>query len=499
MGRAGLRALALLAAVLAAVLATPVTAHPLGNATVNRQTALALGPAGVTLDFRVDMAELPALAAEAEADSDGDGTVGEGEWRAQARRWAGEAGAALQLTVDGRPLPLRLVAVEHGLAVGEAGLPLLRLHARFRAALPATPPRADPAAGEGDGDGARAARIAFTDGFRPLDRGWREIWASTTGGAALQGAVARQDRSQGLQAYPAGAVPPDERRVEFLLLRPAPAPIAAKAPAAVPAADTAAGTAPPDGEAAAPAALPVDAPERAAQPTPPTPRAPAPSAGALFRLGIHHILTGFDHLAFLAGLLLLVPGWRGAAKVVTAFTLAHSLTLFLAASGRVVVPPAWVEPAIALTVAWVGGLALIRRGRGHGLGLAFAFGLIHGLGFAGALAESLGAAGDVPLLPLLTFNLGIEACQLALVVVTLAAVALARRWAAPRREWRVGFQPTRSAGAERCSTKPPLHPLRGAAKPQAERGGGAFAPAHALASLAVTASGLAWFVARLGA
>ena len=118
-------------------------------------------------------------------------------------------------------------------------------------------------------------------------------------------------------------------------------------------------------------------------------------------------------------------------------------------------PPDWVEPAIALTVAWVGGLALARRGRSHGLGLAFAFGLIHGLGFAGALAETLGTAGDVPLLPLFAFNLGIEACQLALVAGVLSTVALARR------------------------------------------AGRAWTPAHALASLAVTGSGLFWFIARV--
>src|SRR5574337_458395 len=398
------------------------TTHPLGNATVNRQAALAVAPGALRLDFRMDMAEIPSLAAEAEADANGDGVVDVAEWRAQDRRWAAAAAAGLHLKIDGRPVAWRLERVVHELAVGEAGLPLLRLHARYRATLP-------------DAGTSSTVRLALDDEFRPADRGWREIWMAASAGVRLDGAIARADRSQGLRAYPPGQPLPDERRAEVSVTLPAPA----KAPVA------AAGD-----EASAPLAT-VVAPLPAAPPA----SHPAPSLGAMFRLGIHHILTGFDHLAFLAGLLLLTPGWRGAVKVVTAFTLAHSLTLFLAARGLVAVPPAWVEAAIALTVAWVGGLALAGRGRSHGFGLAFAFGLIHGLGFAGALAQTLGTGEAPPLAPLIAFNLGIEACQLILVALVLGTVAAVRR-----------------------------------------RGAG-LAPAYRLASLAVTGSGLAWFALRV--
>jgi HupE/UreJ protein len=422
-----------------ALLSGTAMAHPLGNATVNRQAALTVTPGEVRLDFRMDMAEIPSLAAEAEADTNGDGTVDAGEWRDQARRWAAAAAAGLHLAVDDRPVAWRLERVEHELAVGEAGLPLLRLHARYRATLPAT-------------GASSTVRLALDDEFRPTDRGWREIWMAAPAGVRLDGLTARADRSQGLHAYPPGQPLLDERRAEVVVALSAPG----KAPVA---------TARAPEEAAAPTqAAPMAASAEAPSPQPtvvgplpiPSPAShPAPSLAAMFRLGIHHILTGFDHLAFLAGLLLLTPGWRGAVKVVTAFTVAHSLTLFLAARGLVAVPPAWVEAAIALTVAWVGGLALVGRGRSHGFGLAFAFGLIHGLGFAGALAEILGAGHAPPLLPLLTFNLGIEACQLVLVTVVLGAVAAVRRQ------------------------------------------GAVLAPAYRLASLAVTGSGLAWFAMRV--
>lgn len=418
-------------------------AHPLGNATVNRQAALSVSPGELRLDFRMDMAEIPSLAAEAEADSDGDGAVDAAEWRSQDRRWAAAAAAGLHLKIDGRPVAWRLERVEHELAVGEAGLPLLRLSARYRAALPGAAP-------------SSTLRLMLDDQFRPAERGWREMWMSASAGLRFEGDIARADRSQGLRAYPAGQPLPDERHAEVAVTLPA----AAKMPAA--ATEEAAAPAPAKAEPAAagqeaPSPEPAEAAEPPSMPSPePAPASsPAPSPAAMFRLGVHHILTGFDHLAFLAGLLLLTPGWRGAVKVVTAFTLAHSLTLFLAARGWVALPPAWVEAAIALTVAWVGGLALAGRGRAHGFGLALGFGLIHGLGFAGALAETLGAESAPPLLPLLAFNLGIEACQLALVAGVLGAVAAMRRT------------------------------------------GAALAPAHRLASLAVTGGGLAWFVARV--
>lgn len=113
------------------------------------------------------------------------------------------------------------------------------------------------------------------------------------------------------------------------------------------------------------------------------------------------------------------PRWRRLIGVVTAFTVAHSLTLGLAASGLVMLPGAWVEAAIALSIAYVGLMNLLGRTR-HSTLLAFAFGLVHGFGFAGALTASMGSLrtqGHDWLLNLAAFNLGIEAFQLVLVLL----------------------------------------------------------------------------------
>jgi hypothetical protein len=136
-------------------------------------------------------------------------------------------------------------------------------------------------------------------------------------------------------------------------------------------------------------------------------------------------------LVFLLGLVVAQRSLRKLVWVVTAFTAAHSLTLGLAAIGLVSLPGAWVEPAIALTIAYVGLSNLLGYSR-HNAGLAFAFGLVHGFGFAGALAESMGSqrvGGGGWLLDLAAFNIGIEAFQLALVVAFLPLLRLATRQA----------------------------------------------------------------------
>jgi hypothetical protein len=171
-----------------------------------------------------------------------------------------------------------------------------------------------------------------------------------------------------------------------------------------------------------------------AKPPPQTQPPAQRQLGAFFRLGVHHIATGWDHLVFLLGLIVAQKSLRKLAWVVTAFTLAHSLTLGLAASGLVSPPGDWVEPAIALTIAYVGLANLMGKLR-HGATVAFAFGLIHGFGFAGALAESLEGArivGSGWLFELAAFNLGIEAFQLALVLALLPAIRFASRqpWSA---------------------------------------------------------------------
>ncbi len=152
--------------------------------------------------------------------------------------------------------------------------------------------------------------------------------------------------------------------------------------------------------------------------------------------GMIHVWSGYDHLAFL--LLLLLPsvlaplrdgtGWRAAgnarkvagdlARIVTAFTLSHSITLALAATGTLRLPPAPIEAAIAVSIVAAGLLNLFPAFTRWRLGLAFGFGFVHGFGFANALQEI--GTGGASLLPVLAgFNLGVEFAQLSLVALTL--------------------------------------------------------------------------------
>jgi hypothetical protein len=149
------------------------------------------------------------------------------------------------------------------------------------------------------------------------------------------------------------------------------------------------------------------------------------------RLGVEHIAGGLDHLLFVFGLLLLTGGTRLLLATVTAFTIGHSVTLAAAALQLISVPQAPVEVVIALTIYVLAvelardvgpGATLLRR---RPWAMAFSFGLLHGLGFAGALKEAGLPAGDVPL-ALLSFNVGIEAGQLAFVAAVLVVSAAAR-------------------------------------------------------------------------
>ena len=142
--------------------------------------------------------------------------------------------------------------------------------------------------------------------------------------------------------------------------------------------------------------------------------------------GIHHILIGPDHLLFLVGLLLLGGTFRQLALVVTAFTVAHSITLTLAALAIVSPPSRIVEPAIALSIVYVGAdNLLIRDGRDVRAWIAFAFGFIHGFGFASVLREM-----DLPRRALgwslFSFNVGVEIGQLAVVIAVASAFAALR-------------------------------------------------------------------------
>ena len=133
------------------------------------------------------------------------------------------------------------------------------------------------------------------------------------------------------------------------------------------------------------------------------------------RLGVEHILSGYDHLLFLAGVLVVLRRWRDVVQTVTAFTIAHSITLALATTGLLVISGRIVEPLIAASIVYVGVENLMRTAPASRWKLTFAFGLVHGLGFASVLRDlgvGAGAHGGIAL-PLAAFNMGVEAGQIA--------------------------------------------------------------------------------------
>jgi hydrogenase/urease accessory protein HupE len=144
------------------------------------------------------------------------------------------------------------------------------------------------------------------------------------------------------------------------------------------------------------------------------------------RMGIEHILTGYDHLLFLFALVLGGGTMRSHALAITSFTAAHSVTLGLAVLGFVVPPARWIEPAIALSVAYVGIENLFAK-RIPRHWITFPFGLVHGFGFAGALGEIDIPRGEVPS-ALLSFNVGVELGQLTwMISIGLLMMQLRRR------------------------------------------------------------------------
>jgi hydrogenase/urease accessory protein HupE len=153
---------------------------------------------------------------------------------------------------------------------------------------------------------------------------------------------------------------------------------------------------------------------------------PQPTFGAMVWMGVTHILTGYDHLAFLLGLLLLGGQARTLVLVVSAFTVAHSITLALAVLGIVSLAPSIVEPAIALSIAYVGLENLFAPNPAKRWRITFAFGLLHGFGFAGALTRLGLPRSDLPA-ALFAFNLGVEFGQLGVLTVCLPLIVWARR------------------------------------------------------------------------
>jgi hydrogenase/urease accessory protein HupE len=155
-------------------------------------------------------------------------------------------------------------------------------------------------------------------------------------------------------------------------------------------------------------------------------------AATYLKLGVEHILRGIDHLLFVLALLILVKGTRRLVATVTAFTVAHSLTLAGATLGLVHVPGPPVEASIALSIVFVAAEILDRREGKVSLTerfpwvVAFTFGLLHGFGFAGALSE-VGLPQTAIPVALLFFNIGVELGQLLFIASAFVVIALARR------------------------------------------------------------------------
>jgi hydrogenase/urease accessory protein HupE len=142
-------------------------------------------------------------------------------------------------------------------------------------------------------------------------------------------------------------------------------------------------------------------------------------------MGVKHIWTGYDHLLFLFGLLVVTRNFAASAKIITCFTVAHSITLAVATLDLVHIPSRIVEPLIAASIVYVGIENLVRghEPKGRWL-LTFAFGLIHGFGFASVLRElGVGVNGSGIAVPLISFNLGVELGQ-----IVIAGVALPIIW-----------------------------------------------------------------------
>jgi hypothetical protein len=170
-------------------------------------------------------------------------------------------------------------------------------------------------------------------------------------------------------------------------------------------------------------------------------RGAGPGSSSYFWMGIEHLLLGFDHILFVIGLVLLVRTPMNIVKVVTSFTIAHSLTLALATFGLVQLSQTSIEAVIALSIVFLAvELLNVGQRRGHALtavennssimmrhpwAITFIFGLLHGFGFAGALTE-IGLPQDAAVLALLLFNVGVEVGQLLIVSGMLVLLFVAR-------------------------------------------------------------------------
>lgn len=150
------------------------------------------------------------------------------------------------------------------------------------------------------------------------------------------------------------------------------------------------------------------------------------TVGEFLRWGMHHILIGWDHIAFLLALLIGAQKMGEMVRVVTSFTVAHSVTLLLAALDVLRFPQAVTESLIALSIVYVAAENYFLRDGRHRWVLTFAFGLVHGLGFSNVLRERLQDIDSI-VLPVVSFNLGVELGQLAILLVAFPVLLLIRK------------------------------------------------------------------------
>lgn len=375
-----------------------VYAHPVVSTDVNRHVTLQVGREGVELRYLYEMLEIVAVNVERAADSDGDGNTSDAERDTYVERWRTELLAHLHLSLGRQALPIEVREIRWELGPAPFGLHTWKISATLFS----------PAQIRDN------VTLNYDDEFRPAEAGWKETVLQVEEGIRIrQSSTGIQSRSRTLTDYKAmGDIPnPEQRSVKAIL-------------------SIAGGNSKPPLQAPHPARQPVTSAPPAQPVVAPQPRAQAPEVlppevpkwrqylAPFFRLGMYHIAIGWDHLAFLLGLLLFRQSLGRLAFVITAFTLAHSLTLACAALGWINPPGKVVEALIAVSIAYVGCVSLWRPDVQHGPVIAFGFGLVHGFGFAGALAETLGEVdGRSWLFALGGFNLGIESFQLALVSI----------------------------------------------------------------------------------
>lgn len=176
--------------------------------------------------------------------------------------------------------------------------------------------------------------------------------------------------------------------------------------------------------------LKVSAPETTAKPTTTLPSKKTQAESWVVSGFLHVIPDGLDHVLFILGLFLLAPRWKPLLGQSLLFTLAHSITLSLAILGFIHLPAQWIEVAIAASIAWIGIENLfVKKLKPSRLYLVFGFGLLHGMGFAEVLREKLGdISGKDLTLPLVSFNIGVELAQIALLICAFIILIPFRKW-----------------------------------------------------------------------